>query len=185
MQLYHFNSPLSRMYICTVVDSQWPEGRVIHLPYTLFTLTTCDWFADACFVNASQTQRSKSNYAPRPNCCGCLLQSLAWAEISRGGSEAEASSSSSAITSQTTSWWSVSPSCSTYTVLHFTKGFISEILLLTLCANLPQIPPTQTSCPTSGGLGAQSEETYDPGTDYWLCSSSSGPSGAIHQQLIS
>lgn len=52
------------------------------------------------------------------------------------------------------------------TLCCISKGFISEILLLTLCANLLQIPPTQTSCPTSGGLGAQSEETYDPGTDY-------------------
>lgn len=34
----------------------------------------------------------------------------------------------------------------------------------------PQIPQTRTSCPTSGGLGAPSEETLGPGTDNSLCS---------------
>lgn len=45
-----------------------------------------------------------------------------------------------------------------------------------ICLNPRQIPPTQTSCPTSGGLGAQSEETYGPGTH--TDGSHPAPSGA-------
>lgn len=88
----------------------------------------CKYLFCKCLTDA--TKQVKLHFPA--SYCVCLLQSLAWAEISRGGSKAGAPSPS-AITSQTTSWWSVSASCFALPPLHFTIGFISEFSASLLC----------------------------------------------------